>query len=485
LNETSTGSAATRQWGGNAVAPDDLDVRLGMIKALSQDADHWRRSGKWRQIGFLLTWFLLMIAVGVVFVLLFLFYQLQGQLTLALETAHVLDTPYPRSADHDKRMEDVLGAALKLVKDDGVWGSAAKGHLRKTIGSMDAGLRSWLSDVLIKEFSDASFTTRFPDAVVGSARCIIAGPEATALMNDEGRGFAPIDRLPPDEKVPAIKEARPGEIWFPARWEKNKLERAGRYADYVTQASAGSVICMSEDANWLMVWDPNPPTIKVMMRRFVWNRPEKGAAESIALRIREAKTEKSLTGRRDLERPQGISSQDLRSLKWFRSGPYVGFLAQAKPEVSVAIWTTTGLEDPEEMDPKHASGIEPAWIRPICTYQLPDENGINTCDLDQVELEDMGLHRLVIQYQSDQSDQDARCEQSSVKACVSTIKVEYELNGEKCNVAVLAPFSARILRAHIAGQGLYLLTATGQVLRYTVGLSTSKSLLDNRVIDMK
>jgi hypothetical protein len=49
----------------------------------------------------------------------------------------------------------------------------------------------------------------------------------------------------------------------------------------------------------------------------------------------------------------------------------------------------------------------------------------------------------------------------------------------------LAPFSARILRAHIAGQGLYLLTATGQVLRYTVGLSTSKSLLDNRVIDMK
>ena len=148
MNETSTGSAATRQWGGNAVVPDDLDVRLGMIKALSQDADHWRRSGKWRQIGFLLTWFLLMIAVIVVVVLSFSLYsqnnslqELQRQLQLALDATEAIDSPFPREVKHDRAMVKVLREAQTSATEDDHREPEARRLLRKTIGRRCAASR--------------------------------------------------------------------------------------------------------------------------------------------------------------------------------------------------------------------------------------------------------------------------------------------------------------------------------------------------------
>ena len=103
-----------------------------------------------------------------------------------------------------------------------------------------------------------------------------------------------------------------------------------------------------------MVSNPNPATIKVMMRSLVWKSAKKGLAEpeSLSLTVREAKAENSLRARTALQWPAGIHPQDLHNLqiKWFRSGSYVGFLVSATSEGSVAIWTTTGLEDPAEMN---------------------------------------------------------------------------------------------------------------------------------------
>jgi len=272
---------------------------------------------------------------------------------------------------------------------------------------------------------------------------------------------------------------------------------------------SGVLVCLSQDANWLLTWPPQPdrpqsasdsvqpPTLQ----RIVWirtgpitDRDNKWYAQLAGPRnpgtsqSYDDLTDSTDGLNREYSRLYEAVREGRQVFRFFRSGDNVGFLIAMAPDRTAMFWTTTGLLDPDlvEFPLKH-----PLSECRFVPYSKADEKGQNTpfmrCEMGPIAFDGLA-HRLIADYKvTVRAPQPAtpaeafNCEPEG-ELCRTELQIVYDPpDDERGSQRVsFLHVSSTIKAAAIWNDALWVRDANGQVWRYLVGLGAIKELLPHR-----
>ena len=257
---------------------------------------------------------------------------------------------------------------------------------------------------------------------------------------------------------------------------------------------SGALVCLSKDANWLLMWPSRPETAPPVIQRIVWirlgpmaDRDERWHAELQPPRL--PGTEQSWSALVSLDRDK-VAQDASQAVKLFRSGYRIGFLIDMQDETAM-LWTVTGLRDPDPVGPGRLSQslIECKFH----SYRGPDQKGeIRTfrhCEMGPIAFDSLS-HTLrahnevaeeVPQLASAQSRGDATCNPDGA-LCQTELRIEYtpQVDGREPLRIALSHLSSTVKAAAIWDDSLWVRDANDQVWRYLVGMDAMRKLLPER-----
>jgi hypothetical protein len=268
--------------------------------------------------------------------------------------------------------------------------------------------------------------------------------------------------------------------------------------------SPGSLVCLSADANWFLMWTPlqgNQASSPPLMQRIIWIRtaPRSGKPDgkwhAEAHSPRNPTTSQSLLSLVNQVSPEygeltaGVQSNE-RPIRSFRSGDRVGFLLALKSHRTAILWTNTGVSEPDPVSEK-LSGGNCKFAPTKRGDPTGDERQLMHCDMGVIEFDGQS-HRLEAEYYPDQakyfaasgpgsSTAQLRCSTPSA-LCQTELRIKFDppdSTGSSLRM-IVSHLSSTITGAKIVNDFLLVADANGQTWRYSIGSKSIMPLLQAR-----
>jgi hypothetical protein len=476
-----------------------LDTRLDAVSETVREADRWRSSGKNRRVivlGWVVTGVLSILAL--LLLIGFLYFRAKAyelgyrratgpsqvsEFVSLVSAAFSTSTGEPRNISLDR----VAFAAVTMPsKMDPEGFLVADAHLvfRETVRVLDRSVRNTFSDMLIQILENRAIERR--DLQDKPADCaVIRSNDRAILIGEGGRGFK-------SEPIPDAVGSSLSGSWQPAVWPLD--QRVASYSPITDVWPVGSIVCLSHNSNWLMVWVPGQGSAPGI-RRVSWIRtshvadPESQWHVAVG-KYRSVVSAQSYADGIELSRSFGKVVEKLRNwgaIRSFHVGGQAGFLIPIGNENRTAIvWTSTGLSDPDDQ----AAGTVPELVSCPSYNPVPVlSRELMKCDLESGTLgnEVHNYLRLIIEFYPGDPGADRPAGETAMRysspnyLCSSTIRLEFpKMAGRGNNRAAIEHVSSQIEAAAIVGDYLWLRDVNGQVWRYIVGVTALGDVIKAR-----
>jgi hypothetical protein len=398
-----------------------------------------------------------------------------------------------RSPTNDRELYVALARGLEHAKIQGekktnVDDDEALTVLRAALRELDKGARDVLSDVSVIPGIKAAIGP----GDLRAARCAIADPgqddkhligskpwgRGLALRAQEAGGVKSVAMFP----ILNVGDGKPVPI------------KSSNFAGQ--PLLSGALVCLSDDANWLLTW---PPRMPPYIQRIAWVRLGPIADQDDMWRA-----ELGLQRRPNTSQSWDVLESSLNeqysalyeavrqgqpAFQSFQRGDRVGFLITGgqSSDSNALLWTTTGLADPVP--------VESALPHPLSECRFvrdarSDQQGktVMRCGMGSIGFEGLE-HQLFAHYRIDDTPQLASAEAQGAAPCypegalcVTTLRVEYfprQPGRDPLRIAV-EHLSSTVKAAAIWDGYLWVRDANGQVWRYLVGLDAIKAVVPER-----
>ncbi len=427
----------------------------------------------------------------------FRFFRLQSEAT-------VMPPNGARSAANDRELYAALHLALDRAKEQKSSADEASAVFRTSLRQLDGGAREVLSNASVLRNLD-NVPSELANLRTFPANCAIADPDQSnrPLIGKEP-GRLGIELRTQD--AGAVKTTAMFPIW---RAPNGTAETISSSNFAGQPLPSGALVCLSQDANWLLTWPPQPyrpqsasdsiqpPTIQ----RIVWIRTG-------PIKDQDSKWYAELTGPRNpgtsqsyddlTDSTDGLNREYSRLyeavregrqvFRFFRSGDNVGFLIAMAPNRSAMFWTTTALLDPDLVEFPLKNELSECRFGP---YSKADEKGQNTafrrCEMGPITFDGLA-HRLIADYKvrapqlASATPAEAFSCDPEGELCRTELQIVYDppdVERGSQRVSFLH-VSSTVKAAAIWDDALWVRDANGQVWRYLVGLGAIKELLPHR-----
>jgi hypothetical protein len=351
--------------------------------------------------------------------------------------------------------------------------------LQTTLQQLDAGAREVLSDL--------SFRIAEPSDLAKAKKANCVDPNNA---DDAKKGLVASAR-PGFSYRPIRPDLRA--VWLPF-WRNSQI-----FPNETDYWSEGTIVCLSHDANWLLIWYAKPgnvPNGPPIVRRIVWSNGDlKVDASPWRVQIGPRRRLGALENGNEYNRLLKDSFASLRSglkegrveIRSFQRDQQVGFLVPFKDpdgkEQIAMLWTVTGLSDPEDRTDEGSPKLVPCQApggQPTDDSSIYVETSVENsqrkqmrCDVDSVHIKGI-LHKLVLTYfkpepgdPPQEGESVPRCSNAKV-LCDTNIALQFPPFDSKTVRMNIRHLSNPIASAAIDGGFLWLQDQAGQVWRYVI-----------------
>ncbi len=427
----------------------------------------------------------------------FRFFRLQSEAT-------VMPPNGARSAANDRELYAALHLALDRAKGKKSSADEASAVFRTSVRQLDGGSRGVLSSASVLRNLDNS-ASELANLQTFPANCAIADPDQSnrpLIGREPGRLGLELRT----QDAGAVKTTAMFPIWRAPNGTVETLPSSNLTGQPLP---SGVLVCLSQDANWLLTWPPQPdrpqsasdsvqpPTLQ----RIVWirtgpitDRDSKWYAQLAGPRnpgtsqSYDDLTDSTDGLNREYSRLYEAVREGRQVFRFFRSGDNVGFLIAMAPDRTAMFWTTTGLLDPDLVEFPLKHPLSECRFGP---HSKADEKGQNTpfmrCEMGPIAFDGLA-HRLIADYKvTVRAPQPAtpaeafNCEPEG-ELCRTELQIVYDPpDDERGSQRVsFLHVSSTIKAAAIWNDALWVRDANGQVWRYLVGLGAIQELLPHR-----
>lgn len=475
--------------------------RLGAIRSTIEDAKTYRDGAKHRPR---------LLLLGVVMALTILSitgYGLQSarvaseklnnvyRFSQLQEAATLVSQNNPRSLAADRELYAVLAMEGHLT--DNLPSDEAKEQLYNSMRSLEDGARVILSDVSIRVAPNRS--PALPALNPRSSKCAIVNPsdESHADLIGEGQNLGV--RLKRADVSNGVSTITMIPVWRSIENVVSPIESSNLSGFTLLP---GSLVCLSNDANWLLIWTPAPgnqSSSPPNMYRIVWIRTAPLAAR------RDNKWHVVLQSQR---RPSTSQSFDVlinklnpevtdliqaggRQVLSFRSGDRVGFLLPLKSRETAILWTSAAVSDADPVDGAVSRNCTPTPIK----IGDRESRELFTCNMGEFAFEGQN-HRLEAAYFSDQAKYIPQVMSGAGQGaggqrvcstpndlCATELRISFNPSGQPSSNWLrmsISHFSSGVVGAQVKDGYLLVSDANGQTWRYSVGTKNLLPLLQAR-----
>ncbi|MBB5048049.1 hypothetical protein HNR60_002810 [Rhodopseudomonas rhenobacensis] len=421
--------------------------------------------------------------------------QLAGQFRffrLQNEATSPPDASSPRYPGKDR--ETYVALAMEPALGNKALSDEATIVLHNSMRSLEQGARAVLSDVSVRVVPNGTAASPINAELAALApspsECAIVDPEHPRdLFTQRDLGIQ-LKRVELANGVPTIQTFP---VWRTSGGDIFPIESSNFTGQPLP---AGSLLCLSHDANWLLMWPPLPEEQNrspPLIQRIMWIRTAPRMAAQDQKWHAETNPHRRPTTWQSYEALQAsanpgyadlISSvhNNTQPIKSFHAGDRVGFLLPLKSQQTAIVWTAGGTLNPDSVDDKWPA--EPS----SCAFVLverPDQIGRPqtrmNCNMGSFTIEGRN-HRLQAEF--DERTDSPGCKGSA--QCVTELQIVFDppdSTGTPLRTTI-SHRSSRVIGATIAGGYLWVRDANGQSWRYSVGSSSIMPLFEHRWRDV-